>query len=482
MKAMVYTEYGPPDVVLELQEVEKPTPKENEVLVQVCAASVNYCDWSFVRGKPFIVRPAYQGLFKPKNTILGADIAGRVEAVGANVTQFQPGDEVFGEIGSCGLGGFAEYVAVPEDALALKPANLTFEGAAAVSGETIERSYKRSNDGCFACPVRCSRQIRVDDPRYADLAMEGPEYEPLAGFTARVGVTDLPLALHAVDRCNRLGLDAITTSEVIAWSMELTQCGLLSRDEAHGLDLRFGAGESVLALIEAIATREGLGDLLAGGVRAAAERLGRGAEIAMHVKGLELFQADVRAMKGYALGNAVSSRGADHLRSEPWFEFSGDETTARSRFGDAAASHRLAWKGKGRLVACFEEMAAVCDALGMCKNLYNNMGVLDWDETAEILSAVVGGRWSGEDVQQVGERIVNLERELNRTWGIDRRDDTLPARFLREPAGPADSPSSGSIVELAQMLDEYYQARGWDRDTGLPTREKLQALGLEVSD
>jgi len=129
---MVYTEYGPPDVVLQLQEVEKPTPKENEVLVQVRAASVNYCDWSFVRGEPFMVRPAYQGLLKPKNKILGADIAGRVETVGRNVKQFQPGDEVFGEIGGHGLGGFAEYVAVPKDALALKPANLTFEEAAAV--------------------------------------------------------------------------------------------------------------------------------------------------------------------------------------------------------------------------------------------------------------------------------------------------------------------------------------------------------------
>lgn len=130
MKAVVYTKYGPPDV-LQLKEVDKPTPSDDKVLVKVYAASINRADWGFVRGKPFVVR-LWSGLLKPKNTILGADIAGRVEAVGRNVKQFQPGDEVYGEISGCGWSGFAEYVSVPENALALKPANLTFEEAAAV--------------------------------------------------------------------------------------------------------------------------------------------------------------------------------------------------------------------------------------------------------------------------------------------------------------------------------------------------------------
>lgn len=131
MKAIVYTEYGPPDV-LQLREVENPTPKDDEVLVKVHAASVNYADWAFVRGKLFLVRLMGAGLLKPRNAILGADIAGRVEAVGRNVKQFQPGDEVFGDISACGFGGFAKYVSVPEHALALKPANLSFEESAAV--------------------------------------------------------------------------------------------------------------------------------------------------------------------------------------------------------------------------------------------------------------------------------------------------------------------------------------------------------------
>ncbi len=130
MKAVVYTKYGSPDV-LQLKEVEKPIPKDNEVLIKVHAASVNYSDWAFVRGKPFLVR-LFQGLLKPKNKILGADIAGQVEAVDRNVTQFQPGDEVYGDLSGCGWGGFAEYVSVPENALALKPTSATFEEAAAV--------------------------------------------------------------------------------------------------------------------------------------------------------------------------------------------------------------------------------------------------------------------------------------------------------------------------------------------------------------
>jgi len=130
MKAIVYTKYGPPDV-LQLKEVAKPTPKDNEVLVKVHAASVNDWDWGLLRGKPFMNR-LFFGLLKPKIKILGVDIAGRVEAVGRNVKQFQPGDEVFGDISGCGWGGFAEYVCARENALVLKPASMTFEEVAAV--------------------------------------------------------------------------------------------------------------------------------------------------------------------------------------------------------------------------------------------------------------------------------------------------------------------------------------------------------------
>src|SRR5438128_4449841 len=131
MRAIVYHTYGSPDV-LKLEEVQKPVPQDDEVLVKVLAASAAAGDWHLLRGKPFLMRLMGFGLLKPKHKILGAAVAGRVEAVGRNVTQFQPGDEVFGDLSQCGFGAFAEYVSVPENALALKPTRLTFEEAATV--------------------------------------------------------------------------------------------------------------------------------------------------------------------------------------------------------------------------------------------------------------------------------------------------------------------------------------------------------------
>jgi aldehyde:ferredoxin oxidoreductase len=355
----------------------------------------------------------------------------------------------------------------------------TFEAADAVSGEAIEALYKVKSKACFACTIPCSRYLVVEDPRFPGLRLEGPEYEPLAGFTARVGNDDLALALKCVDLANRYGLDAISLSEVIAWSMECYQRGLLSREEADGLDLTWGNGTAILALIHKVAHREGFGDLLADGVRVAAERLGRGSDaLALHGKGLELFQADVRTIKAYGLGNAVSSRGADHLRSEPWFELSNDPEEGIRRYGIAETADRLAHRGKGLVVKHFEEMAAVADALGVCKNTYNNMEVLDWEGTAELLQAATGWAWTGEQVRQVGERIVNLERLFNAREGLGRADDTLPRRFLDEPLGEASGPSAGAVLELEPMLDEYYRVRGWDLDTGLPMPSKLAELGL----
>jgi aldehyde:ferredoxin oxidoreductase len=355
----------------------------------------------------------------------------------------------------------------------------TFEAAEAVSGEAIEARFKVKSKACFACTIPCSRFLEVDDPRFPGLRLEGPEYEPLAGFTARVGNDDLALGLKCVDLANRYGLDAISLSEVISWAMECTQRGLLSQQETDGLDLSWGNGEAILALIHKVARREGFGDLLADGVVRAAERLGRGSEaFALHGKGLELFQADVRTIQAYGLGNAVSSRGADHLRSEPWFEFSNDPEEGVRRYGLPETAYRLEYKGKGLVVKHFEEMAAISDAAGVCKNTYNNMEVLDWQGTAELLEAATGWSLTGEEVRQIGERIVNLERLFNARLGLTRADDALPARFTEEPLA-ADNPSAGAVLQLEPMLDEYYRARGWDVETGLPTAEKLRELHLD---
>jgi NADPH:quinone reductase-like Zn-dependent oxidoreductase len=145
MKAIVYTEYGPPDV-LQLKEVEKPTPKDDEVLVKVHAASVNHTDWYLVTGEPFVAR-LWSGLLEPKNQIPGGDIAGRVEAVAVNVKQFQPGYDVYGDNAACGWGAFAEYVCVPENELVLKPASITFEEAAAVPQAAVSALQALRDEG-----------------------------------------------------------------------------------------------------------------------------------------------------------------------------------------------------------------------------------------------------------------------------------------------------------------------------------------------
>jgi NADPH:quinone reductase-like Zn-dependent oxidoreductase len=142
MKAIVYKKYGSPDV-LQLKDVEKPTPKDDEILIKIHAASVNAYDWHFLTADIFLIRLMGGGLLKPKNTRLGADIAGRVEAVGKNVKQFQPHDEVFGMV----RGGFAEYACAPEDALALKPSNLSFEEAAAVPMAAVTALQGLRNEG-----------------------------------------------------------------------------------------------------------------------------------------------------------------------------------------------------------------------------------------------------------------------------------------------------------------------------------------------
>lgn len=353
----------------------------------------------------------------------------------------------------------------------------TFEHASKVSGERLAREYNVKNRACFSCIVPCSRVYVIKEGKYAGLYGEGPEYEALSSFTARVGNSNLNLALKAVDLANRLGLDAITTAECIAWAMELYDRGELKKSETDSLELNWGNEEAVLALIEKIAYRRGFGDLLADGVRKAAEKLGKGEEIALHVKGLEIIQADPRGLKGYGLGYAVSSRGADHLRSEPFIELSDDPEKGEEMFGVPEATLRLASKGKGKLVRYFENWCAIIDSLEVCKNLAENMELLPFKRAAEIAEATTGFRFTEDIMFEIGERIVNLERAYIVREGIRRKDDYLPERFLKEPLPNGNS--KGAIFKMEPMLNEYYKEREWNLKTGIPKAEKLRKIGLE---
>jgi len=352
-----------------------------------------------------------------------------------------------------------------------------FEHASEVSGERLAESYNVKSRACFSCNIPCSRFYAVREGKFAGLEGEGPEYESLSAFTARVGNADLGLALKANDMVNKLGMDALTTAECISWAMECYTEGWLSKEKADGLDLSWGNAEAILLLIEKIAKREGVGNVLADGVRAASKSLGFGEEVAMHIKGLEMIQADPRGLKGYGLGFAVATRGGDHLRAEPFIELSDDPRRGAELFSVPEATQRLQWKGKGKLVNYFENWCAVVDALEVCKNIAENMEVLPFAKAAEAISAATGLDMDAAAVAQVGERIVNIERAFLVREGITRRDDTMPSRFLREPLRSGNS--KGSIFELEPMLDEYYAERGWDVRTGVPTEQKLKELRLD---
>ncbi|MEM4831154.1 MAG: aldehyde ferredoxin oxidoreductase C-terminal domain-containing protein, partial [Sulfolobales archaeon] len=344
-----------------------------------------------------------------------------------------------------------------------------------VSGEKLALKYNVKNRACFSCIVPCSRVFLVKKIGEAFLS-EGPEYEALAGMTVRIGNSDLDKALKAIELVNDLGLDVISTSEVISWAMELYSRGLLTKNEVGGPQLDWGNMDAVMKLVTDIAYRRGFGDILADGVATAAEKLGKGHDIAFHVKKLEMIQADPRGLKGYGLGFAVSTRGADHLRSEPFIELSDDPELGARMFGEPEATLRLGVKGKGRLVAYYENICALVDSLGVCKNLAENMNILDYEKTARLVEAVTGIELSPREIEAIGERIVNLERVYIAREGVRSIHDTLPQRFLREPLGKG--PSAGHIIELETMLKEYYRVRGWDEETGLPTPEKLKELGL----
>lgn len=351
-----------------------------------------------------------------------------------------------------------------------------FEHADEVSGERLAEEFNVKSRGCFACTIPCSRFYVVREGRFAGLYGEGPEYEAQGSLTARTGNRELELALKANDMCNRLGMDILTVSECISWAMELYEKGMLTREETDGLDLSWGNGDAMLTLIEKISRREGFGDILADGSKAAAMKLGKGLDLTMQVKGLDLIMADPRGLKGFGLGYAVASRGGDHLRSEPFLELNDDPAIGEKMFGVPEATLRLADKGKGKLISFFEDWNAVIDALEPCKNIMQNMEILTFDRASEVIEATTGMRMTPAEVRLVGTRIINIERAFNVREGMRRRDDSLPRRFREEPL--TEGASSGTVFDQEPMLDEYYTERGWDLKTGVPRRETLEGLGL----
>jgi aldehyde:ferredoxin oxidoreductase len=353
----------------------------------------------------------------------------------------------------------------------------TFEHAHEVSGEKLAAEYNVKGRGCFACTVPCSRIYTIRDGPFKGVHGEGPEYESLGSFTSRLGNPDIELALAANDLCNQLGIDILSTAGAIGWAMELYENGKLSQEETGGLELSWGNKEAIITLIHQISKREGFGDILADGAFKAAEKLGKGQEYVMAVKGMDLIMADPRGLKGFGLGYAVATRGGDHLRSEPFIELENDPTIGQKMFGAPGATMRRSDTGKGKLITYFEDWCAVIDALQPCKNIMQNMMLLQFPRAAEALELTTGIKLTEQEVRDVGSRITTIERMFGIREGISRKDDTLPKRFTNTPL--TEGESSGSVMDMELMLDEYYTERGWRLETGHPTLNALRKLGLD---
>ena len=350
-----------------------------------------------------------------------------------------------------------------------------------IDGEALRAQYWERDDGCFACPIRCDKVYRVRDGEYAGAVTSSLEYETLNSFGAAIDNSNLASIVAANERCDRLGLDTISTGRAISFAMELYEKGLLDRASTGGVACAWGDRHVALDLIDRIAHREGLGELLALGVRGAAERIGgEASRYAMEVKGMEIPAQDGRAQQSMGLAHITSSRGADHLKAFPTIDETGYPGEVARRYGEAylpEMSDPHATKYKPYLVKDGEDFGAVVDSVGVCKSGGTHvMAEIYWGDIAAGLTYATGIEFDERGLKRIGERITNLMRAYNALHGITRADDRLPRRFTEEP-----SPAAGALGEIAhaeEMLDEYFELRGWDAARGWPTSGTLERLGL----
>jgi len=338
-----------------------------------------------------------------------------------------------------------------------------FPTASRISGETMAETILVKKKPCWGCPIACGRVTKVPPWSPYSGEGEGPEYETIWAFGAQCGVDNLEAIAKANYLCNELGLDTISMGHVIGTAMELYEKGYIKPEQTRGVDLKFGNVEAIVELTWRTAYRSGLGNDLAEGSRRLAEKYGA-PELSMDVKGQELPAYDPRGAQGHGLGYATSNRGGCHLRAY---------MIAAEILGIPEKLDPLTTEGKAKWVITFQDLFATCDSLVLCKFVTFAFGA---EEFADMLSAATGWNLTADDVMKIGERIYNLERAFNIREGFKGRDeDTLPKRLLEEPM--PEGPVKGYVVKLNEMLDEYYNLRGWK--DGVPTKDKLKELGLD---
>ncbi len=357
---------------------------------------------------------------------------------------FGPATAKYRELGTVGnLLTFNRLAALPTRNFQ----SATFEGAEQLSAESLAPIREKARKSCAACTIGCEHIYEGAGGQTARM-----EYENLFALGPLCGIGDPDVVIAASRRCDELGLDTISAGGTIAFAMECGERGLLEGAP------RFGDGDAVLALLDDIAHRRGLGDLLAEGSRRAAAEIGGGSiDFAPQVKGLEIPGYEPRALQTMALGFAVGTRGADHNKSGA-YELDFSDRVYRLRGSEEA----------GRLAVEPEDRAALIDSLVLCKFLRGVFADL-FDESAQMLRAVTGEDFTADELRQTASRIVALKKAFNIREGWKPEDDTLPQRFLSE--GLPEGASKGAVVpveRLQAMIRAYHRQRGWTEDGYLP--------------
>ena len=355
-----------------------------------------------------------------------------------------------------------------------------FDGYDKISGDAINAKYLVKARSDWSCLQRCGRYTAVRSGPYS---FEGgaPEFETQASMGSRCGNDNLESVLFGHHLANQYGIDTISLGGTISWAMEAWDEGLITAEDTGGIDLSWGNDDTIIKLTKMIALREGFGDILAEGSERAAQRIGRGTDkFVMTVKKQEIAGQEPRAQKSMGLAAVTAARGADHLYAFPVLDEAGFDEDIKKRFGEEylpEMADRLNPKYKGIMVKECEDFMVMVESVGLCKYGTQIPPEFYYDDVALALKVHNGLDLTAADLQTIGERIVNLNRLFNARFGVTRKDDCLPDRLtkVKAPLGP----SAGEVVELDQMLDEYYSERGWDQVTGLPMKETLERLGLE---
>jgi aldehyde:ferredoxin oxidoreductase len=362
-----------------------------------------------------------------------------------------------------------------------------FEHFERLQGETMADTILTGNDTCYACTVRCKRVVEAEwAGRPIEKRFGGPEYETIATFGSYCGVKELEAVSLANKICNDHGLDTIGTGATVAWAMECFVRGELSEKEI-GFPAPFGDAGAMIRLTDAIATRQGIGDVLANGSQRAARALGKGESLLITVKGAEAPAHMPQAKRSLALIYAVNPFGADHQSSEhdPMIE-EGASDLYLGRLKLMGFDHALAPRSldaekvrfalKGQQFYSFLDTAALCQFVwGPAWTLYGPQ------ETVDFVRAATGWEdFTLDELLEIGERRLNMLRAFNARLGIGKEADRLPEKFFRPLAG--GGPTDGVALDRAEVdgaLREYFTLAGWDTQTGLPTPGTLERLGLE---